>query len=104
MSDARTETDFGIASSSKVPLPGEDAQDVETGADLSLPCPLPGCATGATSSGSVGSNSKLPISNAMMKAYVAMRADADGVVVGSTDTLLGELFRQETVRDPGAPQ
>jgi hypothetical protein len=67
-------------------------------------CAFPDCTEEAEQGGSEGSDRKLPISNTMMQAYVAMRAGVDGVTVSATEPLLGRMLQQELVQELGAPQ
>lgn len=69
---------------------------------------LPGCAREADQDGSVVERSsggkKMTTSNAMLQAYVAMRAGVHGVPAVATEPLLGRMYEQELVGELGAPQ
>lgn len=64
---------------------------------------LPGCVKGNGYSGSAGENTKIPISNTMMKAYAAMRVGAEGLEASSAEPLLPGMRDQEVARELGAP-
>ncbi|KAK4039133.1 hypothetical protein C8A01DRAFT_36895 [Parachaetomium inaequale] len=68
------------------------------------PCAFPDCVKEAKDAGLAGSDKKTPITNSMMKAYVAMRVGANSVAVGGTEPLLARLFHPELVWDLGAPR
>jgi hypothetical protein len=71
--------------------------------DRPTPCPFLDCAKDAETDGS-GGDKKMPITNSMMKAYVAMRAGVNSVVASTAEPLLGRLVGQEMDRGLGAPQ
>jgi hypothetical protein len=67
------------------------------------PCPFPDCAKDAEVNGS-GGDKKMPVTNSMMKAYVAMRAGVNSVVANMAEPLLGRLVGQEMDGGLEAPQ
>lgn len=71
----------------------------------SVPAHLPGCSgRGAAEAGPADGRSKLPVTNAMMKAYVAMRGGLHGVAADAPEPLLGRMLDQELARGVDAPQ
>ncbi len=70
----------------------------------SAPAHLPGCSgRGATEARPAGGSTTLPVTNAMMKAYVAMRGGLHGVPADAPEPLLGRMLDQELVKGVGGP-
>ncbi|KAK3902430.1 hypothetical protein C8A05DRAFT_33875 [Staphylotrichum tortipilum] len=70
------------------------------------PAHLSGCSggRGAEEAGPADGRKKMPVTNAMMKAYVAMRAGLHGVAADAPEPLLGRMLDQELARGMEAPQ
>lgn len=65
-----------------------DSQVIIQGKVKSVSCPFPDCVREVEEGGATGDGRSKPITNSMMKAYVAMRAGLSSVVASEAEPLL----------------